>query len=249
MSSVSSQDRATSSTNQDDDILLQEMGYVPSFKREFTSLSTISFAFSIMGLCSSIATTFSPAAVRRARLRDMVLASWLLHVPNARHGASVAEIVGAFPTCGGMYMASAQLAPLRYRAIVGWIVGWLSVLGIIFALSSVEFGLPNMIWAAVVIAKDGDYVLSSGKSVGLCTGLLVIHGILNCLPTRSLSRLNSGFVFINLGATILTIIVLLAMTPRSEMHSAAFVFGPEGVINNAQGWTTGVAFLFGLLSA
>ena len=38
------------------------------------------------------------------------------------------------------------------------------------------------------------------------------------------------------------------MTPRSEMHSAAFVFGSEGVINNTVGWNTGIAFLFGLLS-
>jgi uncharacterized membrane protein len=38
------------------------------------------------------------------------------------------------------------------------------------------------------------------------------------------------------------------MTPRSEMHSASYVFGSEGMINNASGWNTGVAFLFGLLS-
>lgn len=44
------------------------------------------------------------------------------------------------------------------------------------------------------------------------------------------------------------IIVLLAMTPRSEMHSASFVFGSEGMINSTAGWNSGVAFLFGLLS-
>lgn len=61
----------------EDDRILQEIGYVPSFKREFSNLATvrplfppgdvfadkpdrqISFAFSIMGLCSSIATTFN----------------------------------------------------------------------------------------------------------------------------------------------------------------------------------------------
>lgn len=35
-----------------------------------------------------------------------------------------------------------------------------------------------MIWAAVVVAKDGDYTLSSGKVVGVFAGLLVFHGIL-----------------------------------------------------------------------
>lgn len=44
-------------------------------------------------------------------------------------GSSIAEIVSAFPTCGGLYTASAQLCPPKHRAIVGWFVGWLNVLG------------------------------------------------------------------------------------------------------------------------
>lgn len=58
-------------------------------------------------------------------------------------GASIAEIVSAFPTAGGLYTASArefkkahlvsvhlhntlisELVPPNRRAIVGWVVGW-----------------------------------------------------------------------------------------------------------------------------
>lgn len=240
------EDRSSTDTL-DDDALLNEMGYKASFKREFTSLSTISFAFSIMGLCSSVATTFNtpllyggPASVTWCWILGSCMCLTL--------GASVAEIVSAFPTCGGIYTASARLCPPEHRAIVGWIIGWLSVLGQLVGLSSSEFGLANMIWAAVVIAKDGDYEVTSGKVVGLCSGLLIVHGLLNSLATRHLARFTSGFVFINLGTTLIIIIVLLAMTPRSEMHRASFVFGSEGIINNTGGWNTGVAFLFGLLS-
>ncbi|GJE92871.1 amino acid permease [Phanerochaete sordida] len=239
-------DRSDSSTLADD-ALLQEIGYQPSFKREFTNLSTISFAFSIMGLCSSVATTFNtpllfggPASVTWCWILGSCMCLTL--------GASVAEIVSAFPTCGGIYTASANLCPRHLRPVVGWIIGWLSVLAQIVGLSSSEFGLANMIWAAVVIAKDGDYEVTAGKIVGLCTGLLIVHGLLNSLATRHLARFTSGFVFINLGTTFIIVIVLLAMTPRHEMHSASFVFGSEGLINNTQGWNSGVAFLFGLLS-
>ena len=38
------------------------------------------------------------------------------------------------------------------------------------------------------------------------------------------------------------------MTPRSEMHSASYVFGSEGVINSTGGWPSGIAFLLSLLS-
>ena len=47
---------------------------------------------------------------------------------------------------------------------------------------------------------------------------------------------------------IVIIIVLLATTERSNMHSASYVFGSEGVINQTNGWNSGLAFLFGLLS-
>jgi hypothetical protein len=69
-------------------------------------------------------------------------------------GASIAEIVSAYPTCGGLYVhvpfrariliqgltmfrytASAQLCPKRHRARVGWVVGWLNILGKFFLLS------------------------------------------------------------------------------------------------------------------
>jgi hypothetical protein len=45
-------------------------------------------------------------------------------------------------------------------------------------VSSTEFGLANMIWAAVVVGTDGAFVVTQGKVVGLFCGLLVFHGIL-----------------------------------------------------------------------
>jgi hypothetical protein len=113
---------------------------------------------------------------------------------------------------------------------VGWVVGWLNMLGQVAGISSTEFGLANMIWAAVVIAKDGNYEVTSGKVVGLFSGLLIFHGILvrlghgcngtmslmtsvlkhrswvsqNCLATRHLAAFTKGFVFINLGTTVST---------------------------------------------
>ncbi|KAF9784694.1 APC amino acid permease [Thelephora terrestris] len=231
----------------DDDRKLEELGYIPSFKREFSNLATISFAFSIMGLCSSVATTFNTPLLLGGP--SSVTWCWILGATMCfTLGSSIAEIVSAFPTCGGLYTASAQLCPRNRRPIVGWVVGWLNILGQVAGVSSTEFGLANMIWAAVSIAKDGNFNISTGKTVGLFSGLMVLHGLLNCLSTKYLAKLTSGFVFVNLGATCIIIIVLLATTPRSEMHSASYVFGSEGVINSTGGWPSGIAFLLGLLS-
>jgi hypothetical protein len=72
--------------------------------------------------------------------------------------------------------------PVRARLLtiseVGWLVGWLNILGQVAGVSSTEFGLSGMIWAAVVVAKDGNYEVTSGKVVGLFAGLMVFHGTL-----------------------------------------------------------------------
>ncbi|KAF8508070.1 amino acid/polyamine transporter I [Gautieria morchelliformis] len=228
----------------EDDAQLAAQGYVSSFKREFSNLATISFAFAIMGVCSSIATTFNTPLLLGGP--SSVVWCWIIGACMCfTLGASIAEIVSAFPTNGGLYTASAQLVPRKHRAIVGWVVGWLNIL--VAGLSSTEFGLSNMIWAAVVIARPG-YVVTPGKVVALFAALLVVHGLLNSLATRHLAWMTKGFVFINVGATILIIIVVLACTKREDMHPAKYVFGSDGLVNQTGGWNNGLAFLFGLLS-
>ncbi|THH20951.1 hypothetical protein EW146_g508 [Bondarzewia mesenterica] len=248
----------------DDDQVLEQLGYVPSFKREFSNLATISFAFSIMGLCSSVAVTFNTPLLLGGP--SSVTWCWILGATMCfTLGTSIAEIVSAFPTAGGLYTASAELVPKKHRARVGWVVGWLNILGQIAGVSSTEFGLSGMIWAAVVVSKVGrsfsstlmslirDFRTGIILTLRVCKsdffiGLLAFHGILNCLPTRYLARFTKGFVFCNIGVTIIIIIVLLATTPRSQMHSASYVFGSQGLVNQTGGWNDGLAFLFGLLS-
>ncbi|KAL4066403.1 amino acid/polyamine transporter I [Scleroderma yunnanense] len=233
-------------SSMDDDNKLEALGYKPSFRREFSNLATISFAFSIMGLCSSVATTFNTPLL----LGGPASATWCWLLGSCMCftlGSSIAEIVSAFPTCGGLYTASAQLCPLSHRAVVGWIVGWLNILGQVAGIASTEFGLANMILAAVTIASPS-FEITQEKTVGLFTGLLITHGTLNSVATKHLAFFTRGFVFVNLGTTIIIIIVLLATTPRSEMHVASYVFGSQGIINQTGGWNNGIAFLFGLLS-
>jgi amino acid transporter len=104
-----------------------------------------------------------------------------------------------------------------------------------------------MIWGAVSISSP-TFQITQGKTVGLFAGLLIVHALLNSVATRHLAFATRGFVFVNLGTTAVIIIVLLATTPRSEMHSATYVFGTQGIINQTGGWNNGIAFLLGLLS-
>ncbi|KAG9315623.1 amino acid permease [Chiua virens] len=231
---------------QDDDAI-RALGYVPSFQRDFSVLATIGFAFGGFGVCASIAITLNTPMLLGGPAS--VTWCWLLGGVNSiALASSVAEIISAYPTCGGLYGASAFLCPRKYRAMVGWIVGWLNLLGWIVGLTAAESGLANMILSAVSLFTNGAYTITSTKVVGLTIGLFFIHGILNSLRTRHLAFLASMSLFINSAAVLLIIVLLLVMTPRSDMHTASYVFGADGLINGTGGWNNGISFLLGLLS-
>ena len=97
------------------------------------------------GLRSSMAITFNTPLLlggrTSVRVFRIALECWLMIVIKVTWcwfvgswiclalGASIAEIVSAFPTCRGLYAAPAHLCLRRHRAIVGWIVSWLNILG------------------------------------------------------------------------------------------------------------------------
>lgn len=86
-----------------DEAALARLGYKSEMMREFGNLSTFSFAFSIMGMCSSIATTFNTPLLYGGGPASVVWC-WLIgSIFNTTLGASVAEIVSAYPTSGGVY--------------------------------------------------------------------------------------------------------------------------------------------------
>ncbi|OCF31661.1 amino acid permease [Kwoniella heveanensis BCC8398] len=228
----------------DDDAVLAKLGYKSEFLREFGNLETFSFAMSIMGMTASIATTFT-TPLSLGGLASVVWC-WLIGaILNISLGASIAEIVSAYPTAGGLYTASAALVPRAYRPIVGWVTGFLNILGQAAGVASTEWGLSGMILGAVVICRD-DYVITNWHQFLVFVVLLIIHGLLNSLPTAGLARLTRYFVFINIGSAVVIIITLLACTPRSEMHPGSVIFTE---VTNNTGWpNNGLAFMMGLLS-
>ena len=78
----------------EEDQKIAEFGYKPVLKREFSALATFSFAFSISGLFSSIATTF--VYPLQAGGAPSVIYCWLIAGAGSMCIAlSVAELVSA----------------------------------------------------------------------------------------------------------------------------------------------------------
>ena len=65
--------------------------------------------------------------------------------------SSVAELVSAYPTAGGMYFVTAHVVPKEHVAIWAWIIGWCNFLGQAAGVASLAYSIAQMILAAAIM--------------------------------------------------------------------------------------------------
>ncbi|OBT44593.1 hypothetical protein VE00_05816 [Pseudogymnoascus sp. WSF 3629] len=227
----------------DDAQLQAEFGYKPVFKREFGYLSTFSFAVSISGLFATTMTTYSyPLAAGGAAA---AVWCWLIAGSGCMCLAfSVAELVSAYPTSGGLYYTVSRLAPQKYVPVISWITGWINLLGQIAGVASSEYGAAQMLLAAVAMGTDFKYEITTNTTIGVMAALTVLTGLVNSLSTYWIEKMTKGYVIFHIAVLVSCCIALLVKTENK--NSASFVFTE---IESSNGWQPkGFSFLFGFLS-
>ncbi|KAJ3096382.1 hypothetical protein HK100_005585 [Physocladia obscura] len=224
---------------------LARLGYKQEFLREFGSLATLSFAFSIMGVSASIPSTFDTPMLSGGPAS--VIWCWAVGSCFCMTIAlSISEIISAYPISGGLYTSSKFLVPPRYIPIVSWITGWLNTLGQIAGFASTDFGCARLIAAVGTLVTDGEYQPSAQAIVGIYVGILILHGVINTSSTRFMAVVTQYFVFFNVGTALVIIIGLFAASPSANKMAISDIFT---MVNNETGWTSdSVAVLLGLLS-
>lgn len=158
--------------------------------------------------------------------------------------ASVAELVSAYPTSGGLYFTVSRLAPPRWVPSISWLTGWINLLGQIAGVASSEYGSAQMLLAAVSMGRDFEWVPTTGLTIGVMAALTVLCGVLNSLPTGWMEKMTRSYVIFHLLVLVTCCIALLVKTENK--HDAKYVFTN---VEPDSGWTpTGFSFLFGFLS-
>lgn len=215
------------------------------YKREFSWLSTFSFALSVSGLFASVSTTFIyPFEAGGA---SSAVWSWLISGFGCYCIAlSVAELVSAYPTSGGLYFTCKYLAPENWVPEISWLCGWLNLIGQIAGAASTEYGCAQLLLAAVSMAGDfNGYVPTDRQTVGVMAAFTVLHGTLNSLNTSALEKMTKTYVIFHIAVLFSCCVALLAMCDYK--HSSSYTW--TTVVDNS-GWSpTGWSFLFGFLSA
>lgn len=134
------------------------------------------------------------------------------------------------PTSGGLYYASAVLAPPGYGPLAAWITGWSNWLSQITGAPSVNYGTASMILAAASIQSGGSYVPQNYQVWLMAAALQLIHGTISSMPTRWIGRFNAVGSGFNMLALVVVVIIIPAATNRqsqglSRFNSAADVWG------------------------
>ncbi|KAJ5157858.1 uncharacterized protein N7482_008958 [Penicillium canariense] len=234
---------AVADLTQDDSELATKFGYNPVFKREFGYLSTFSFAVSISGLFATIMTTMSYPLI--AGGSSAVVWCWFVSGAGCMCIAcSVAELVSAYPTSGGLYFTISRLAPPSWVPIISWITGWLNLLGQVAGVASSEYGAAQMLLAAVSMSRDFNYTITVNTTVGVMAALTVITGVVNSLSTYWMEKMTKFYVIFHVCVLVACAIALLALT--EDKHDTKYVFTH---VETESGWfPVGFSWLFGFLS-
>ncbi|KAI9801719.1 MAG: hypothetical protein M1833_002401 [Piccolia ochrophora] len=242
-------DRLAMATIEDDDErMLARIGYKQELRREFSKWSTVSYAISILGVLGSVPATFnSPISAG-----GPATAVWCWFIGSFMAmciASSVAELVSAYPTAGGMYFVTKHVVPPEHVPIWAWVVGWCNFLGQTAGVSSVAYTVSQMILACAsmnseFLVDDYLYAPTPLQTVLLTILLLCIMGVICSLTTRRLHQIILWFAPINVLATIAICVALLVLTPNKQ--SATWVFTH---VTDGSGWgSRGFSFLLGFLS-
>ncbi|KFY24513.1 hypothetical protein V493_05192, partial [Pseudogymnoascus sp. VKM F-4281 (FW-2241)] len=231
----------------DDERLLAQIGYEQKFTRHFTKYSTLSYAVSVLGVLGSVPATFGsplslggPAAAVWAWAFGSLMAQCI--------SMSVAELVSAYPTAGGMYFVTKNVVPPKHSALWSWVIGWCNFLGQTAGVASVAYTVAQQILAAVSMNShfDGEvYAFSPTalQTVLLSMAVLVSTGTICSLTTRNLHKIILWFAPINVVASVSICVALLVLTPN--LQPASWVFGH---FTDGSGWGTTFSFFLSFLS-
>ncbi|KAI9037646.1 amino acid permease [Aspergillus affinis] len=236
------------SISDDDELLLARIGYKQELKREFSKWSTISYAISILGILGSVPATFgAPLAAG-----GPAAAVWCWAVGSCMAlciGSSVAELVSAYPTAGGMYFVTKYVVPEEHVPVFSWVQGWCNLLGQTAGVASVTYTVSQMLLAAASMNSGliggGEYRYSptAFDTVLLAIVLLCVLGVICSLTTKTLHRIIFWFAPINITATIVICFVLLS-SPDKQSASWVFTHFTDG-----SGWGSKIfSFLLGFIS-
>ena len=235
--------------------VLHGMGYAQELDRRMKGFSNFAISFSIICILAGGITTYNVALSSGGPFS--VTIGWVIGGVFALIvAASLGQIASAYPTAGGLYHWSSILGGRAW----GWITAWLNMLGLIFVVASVNFGVYLLFQTLILSGVFGMDVSSwTSSSIGdhgwwvqsiFITLITISQALFNHFGIRTTTRLTdfSGYL-IFVVAILLTLAMLWSVTNWDLSRLFTFVNNTGDLGGNVVPTSRGafVAVLIGLL--
>lgn len=229
-----------------DEDLLANIGYKQELKRTFSTFQVFGIAYSIMGVLPSIA---SLSGLGLSAGPAGFLWSWFTaSIMILSVALSMSELASAIPTSGGLYYWTYYYAPEGYRVVFSYFIGFCNAMALCSGLVSICYGNSEEILAAVYLAHDGTFEITTGKTYGVFAACVVTQAVCTCLSSKKIAWLQSTSAICNTGIIILFFIALPIGNKVNNrgFNDGKFIFGQ---VNNASDWPIGFQFVLSLFTA
>lgn len=216
--SLVSSDVETVTLNEDDQIL-ERMGYKTELYRGLSAFSNFAFGFTEVNvLCSFVSMYGYGLATGGPTVIFWGFA--VTFVFNTIVAYSMAEICSAYPSAGSVYHWTGQLVPVSLAPLASYTCGWANFLG--NAAGDAAFSYTWATFLSASIAISGGEVLSTQLLCLISIAVLLLWSFLNFFRIDTVGSFNHLAVFAHVGAIFF--IIIACFTVASPLESTAWVF-------------------------
>ncbi|WP_206530195.1 amino acid permease [Nordella sp. HKS 07] len=209
------------SEHHEDVKVLHGMGYAQELTRRMGPFQNFAISFAIICIVAGGITAF-PAALSAGGGGSIGYIWPLGSLFALLVAAAMGQIASSYPTAGGIYHWSSILGGRGF----GWAAAWFNLLGLMFVVSSVNFGLFNLfrdLFLAQVLGMDVTNWTSTGEfstgwwvQTAFIAGVTIVQAILNHYFLRLTTILTDWSGYIILATTVVLTVSLLAFAPSLD---------------------------------
>ncbi|WIA33412.1 hypothetical protein OEZ86_006546 [Tetradesmus obliquus] len=230
-----------------DDARLEALGYKRELKRVMGYYTNFGMAFTIVSILTGLTGLYTLGFTYGGPV--VITWGWLVSVLfTCAVAASLAEICSAFPSAGGVYLYTYQLAGPKHRAFASWLAGWLNLTGEAAVTAGIVYTFATTLANVILIAMPpgSTFPAASPKMLLLYYGLTLLWaGVVNTCTVRVVSFLDGISVAWHCLGTVVFAIVLLAVAPTRQ--SGSYVFGAFNAAESSGVPGHAYVYLLGLL--
>jgi amino acid transporter len=209
----------------DDERRLAELGYRQDLQRAWSGFSNFAISFTIISVLAGCFTTYGQAWNNGGPIAISwgwpIICGLVLLV-----ALSMAELVSAYPTAGGIYYWASTLGGPAW----GWFTGWFNLVGLVAVVASVDYGCAQFMNAALNLyglnlgfANWGDSAHIMSETFLLFALILTLHALINIFSSPLVALFNNVSVFWHVvGVTAVVLILVLVPAHHQDVR---FVFG------------------------